>query len=440
MNTVWKTQTRFFAGVLMLSAAGATYAQEEITFSKDVAPILQENCHTCHRPGQMAPMALMTYEQVRPWAPVIKARVEAREMPPWHLDKTVGIQRYDNDVSLSDEEIATIAAWVDLGAPQGNPEDLPAPIDWPSDDVWRLAEKYGREPDLIVRSTPWTQSAQGQDQWWTPIIETGLTEDRWVTGMEVRPTMESRPVTHHAVVYVQQEEEPSDFSPAVDVPGRGSYLTEFAVGKIGDVFRENTGKLMKAGSRVAFDNHYHSVGEEITAQTELGIWFHQEGFVPKYRVYSQALGVMQAMDTLDIPPGKISTHHAYVPLVTHARLENYQPHMHIRGKAMSMEAILPNGQVQMLSHVDNFNFNWHVNYVYSEDSAPLLPAGTILKITAWHDNTAENPHNPDPTQWVGWGQRSYDDMYHAHVNVTYLTDEDYQQIIHDRRLSGGGND
>ena len=163
MNTVWKTQTRFFAGVLMLSAAGATYAQEEVTFSKDVAPILQENCHTCHRPGQMAPMALMTYEQVRPWAPVIKARVEAREMPPWHLDKTVGIQRYDNDVSLSDEEIATIAAWVDLGAPQGNPEDLPAPIDWPSDDVWRLAEKYGREPDLIVRSTPWTQSAQGQD-------------------------------------------------------------------------------------------------------------------------------------------------------------------------------------------------------------------------------------------------------------------------------------
>ena len=293
---------------------------------------------------------------------------------------------------------------------------------------------------MIVRSTPWTQSAQGQDQWWTPIIETGLTEDRWVTGMEVRPTMESRPVTHHAVVYVQQEEEPSDFSPAVDVPGRGSYLTEFAVGKIGDVFRENTGKLMKAGSRVAFDNHYHSVGEEITAQTELGIWFHQEGFVPKYRVYSQALGVMQAMDTLDIPPGKISTHHAYVPLVTHARLENYQPHMHIRGKAMSMEAILPNGQVQMLSHVDNFNFNWHVNYVYSEDSAPLLPAGTILKITAWHDNTAENPHNPDPTQWVGWGQRSYDDMYHAHVNVTYLTDEDYQQIIHDRRLSAGGND
>jgi len=420
-----KTKAGIFFGSLLFSVAGSVNAQEEITFSKDVAPILQENCHTCHRPGQMAPMALMTYEQVRPWAPVIKARVEAREMPPWHLDKTVGIQEYDNDVSLTDDEIATIAAWVDGGAPQGNPEDLPPAIDWPADDIWRLAEQYGREPDLIIRSTPWTQSAQGQDQWWTPIIETGLTEDRWVTGMEVRPTMESRPVTHHAVVYLQQEEEAGDFTPAVDVPGRGSYLTEFAVGKIGDVFRENTG---------------HSVGQEITAQTELAIWFHDEGYVPKYRVYSQALGVQQAMDTLDIPPGKITQHQAYVPLAAQARLENYQPHMHIRGKAMSMEAILPNGQVQMLSHVDNFNFNWHVNYVYSEDSAPVLPAGTILKLTAWHDNTASNPHNPDPTQWVGWGQRSYDDMYHAHVNITYLTDEDYQEIIDDRRAGGGGND
>ena len=107
---------------------------------------------------------------------------------------------------------------------------------------------------------------------------------------------------------------------------------------------------------------------------------------------------------------------------------------------MSMEAILPNGQVKMLSHVDNFNFNWHVNYVYADDSAPVLPAGTVLHITAWHDNSLENPFNPDPSQWVGWGQRSYDEMYHAHVNITYLTNEDYQQIIDDRRSGGGGND
>jgi hypothetical protein len=419
---------------MLFSAAGTVTAQiDDVTYSRDIAPILQERCQTCHRVGQMGPMALTTFDEVRPWAPVIKARVTQREMPPWHLDKTVGIQDFENDASLTDEQIDTIARWVDAGAPQGNPEDLPIPIDWPADDVWRMADQYGRAPDLIIRSTPWTQSAQGQDQWWTPIIETGLTEDRWVTGMEVRPTMEGRPVTHHAVIYLQQEEESGDFTPAVDVPGRGSYLTEFAVGKTGDVFRENTGKLMKAGSLIAFDNHYHSVGEEITAQTELAIWFHPKGYVPKYRVYSQALGVQQAMQTLDIPPGKITTHHAYIPLQSQARLENYQPHMHIRGKAMSMEAILPNGQVQMLSHVDNFNFNWHVNYVYTDDSAPVLPAGTVLHLTAWHDNTAENPFNPDPTQWVGWGQRSFDEMYHAHVNMTYLTEEDYTQIITERR-------
>ncbi len=429
--------TRWFglvAGAVLLATAGTASAQnDEYTFSRDIAPILQKNCQECHRVGQMGPMSLMTYEEVRPWAPLIKMKVVERLMPPWHLDKTVGIQDFENDVSLSDVEIDTIAGWVDAGAPRGNPEDLPTAVDWPDDELWRMAERYGREPDLIIRSTPWTQSAQGQDQWWTPIIETGLTEDRWVTGMEVRPTMEGRPVTHHAVIYLQQEEAPGDFQEVVDVPGQGSYLTEFAVGKIGDVFRENTGKLMKAGSQIAFDNHYHSVGQEITAQTELGIWFHEKGYVPKYRVYSNALGVQQSMATLDIPPGKVTTHHAYIPLRTQARIENYQPHMHIRGKAMSMEAILPDGQVQMLNHVDHFDFNWHVTYVYTDDSAPVLPAGTIIHITAWHDNSEANRANPDPTQWIGWGQRSFDEMYHAHVNMTYLTDEDYQQIISERR-------
>ncbi|MBL4820405.1 MAG: cytochrome c [Gammaproteobacteria bacterium] len=419
---------------VLLTVASTAYSQtNELTYSRDIAPILQQRCQTCHRPGEMGPMSLQTYEEVRPWAPVIKSKVVERVMPPWHLDKTVGIQDFENDISLTDAEIEIIANWVDAGAPQGNPEDLPTPIVWPSDGSWSMAKHYGREPDLIIKSDPWTQSASGQDQWWAPIVETGLTEDRWIAGMEVRPTLEGgRRVTHHALAYLQQDEEPGDFVAAVDVPGRGSYLTEFSVGKIGDVFRENTGKLMKAGSQIAFDNHYHSVGEEITAQTELGIWFYPQGYVPKYRVYSIPLGVQQAMTTLDIPPGKVTTHHAYIPLIAQARIENYQPHMHIRGKAMSMEAILPNGEVRMLSYVDHFDFNWHVNYVYTDESAPVLPAGTVLHLTAWHDNSEANRANPDPTQWVGWGQRSFDEMYHAHVNMTYLTDEDYAQIIAER--------
>ena len=197
---------------------------------------------------------------------------------------------------------------------------------------------------------------------------------------------------------------------------------------------------MKAGSRIAFDNHYHSVGEELTDSTDVGVWFYPKGDVPKYRVYGGALGVRQAMDTLDIPPGKVTVHHSYTPLALPARLENYQPHMHVRGKAMSMEAIYPDGRVEMLNHVGNFDFNWHVNYVYTDESAPVLPKGTVIHLTAWHDNTAANRANPDATQWVGWGQRSYDDMYHAHVNITYLADEDYEQIMSERRASTDNDD
>ena len=374
-RTTWNLHLGLLAAAVLLTAAGTTAAQTtgEVTFSRDVAPILQQSCQGCHRPGQMGPMSLMTYAEVRPWARAIRAKVVERVMPPWHLDKTVGIQEFENDLSLTDAEIDTIARWVDAGAPRGNPANLPPALDWPDDNVWHMAERYGREPDLIVSSTPWTQNAEGQDQWWQPIIETGLTEDRWVTGIEVRPSLVGRRITHHSVIYLQQEEQPGDHMPVVDVPGRGSYLTEFAVGKIGDIFRENTGKLMKAGSRIAFDTHYHSVGEEITSQTDVGIWFHPRGVVPKYRVYASALGVQQAMATLDIPPGKVTTHHAYIPLALPARLENFQPHMHIRGMAMSMEAIYPNGRVEMLSHVAKLDFNWHVNYVYTDDSAPVLP-------------------------------------------------------------------
>ncbi len=437
-----KTQMLWLVTVVMLfvalGAAPSSVAQTagavDPTFARDVAPILQRSCQACHRTGSMAPMSLVTYQEVRPWARAIREKVAERIMPPWHIDPTVGVREFANDISLSDDEIDTVVRWADAGAPLGDPNDMPPPIVWPAGDVWRLADKYAElgEPDLVIRSTPWTQDAQGQDQWYQPIVETGLTEDRWVKALEVRPSLPGRPIVHHAVTYLMQEEDPDDFEAAVDVPGTGSYFTEFAVGKIGDYFREDTGKLLKAGSRIRFDLHYHSVGEEITDSTELGIWLYPKGYVPKYRVYAQAMGVQQAMLTLDIPPGKVTEHEAFIPLRYPARLENFQPHMHVRGKAMSMEAIYPNGRTEMINYVGRFDFNWHVNYVYTDDSAPVLPAGTVIKLTAWHDNTAGNRANPDPTQWVGWGQRSYDDMYHAHVNVVYLTDEDYEQIVAER--------
>ena len=289
-----------------LPATAQTTDTDAVTFARDIAPILQRSCQACHRSGSMAPMSLVTYQEVRPWARAIREKVAERSMPPWHIDKTVGIRDFANDISLSDAEIDAVVRWVDAGAPLGNPADMPPPIEWPADDIWRLAAEYDElgEPDLVVRSTPWTQPAEGQDQWYQPVVETGLTEDRWVKALEVRPSLEGRPIVHHAVTYLMQEESPEDIEAAVDVPGTGSYFTEFAVGKIGDVFREGTGKLLKADSRIRYDLHYHSVGEEITDQTEVGLWFYPEGFVPKYRVYAQVLGTRQSMETFDLPPGE----------------------------------------------------------------------------------------------------------------------------------------
>jgi hypothetical protein len=209
-------------------------------------------------------------------------------------------------------------------------------------------------------------------------------------------------------------------------------FSEFAVGKVGDLFRENTGKLIKAGSKIRFEMHYHSVGEEMTDSSEIALWFYPKGVTPKYRVFAQPVGI-QGSRTLDVPPNTATMHEAYETLRAPARLENFQPHMHMRGKAMAMEAIYPDGRRETLSYVNRFDFNWHVNYVYDDDASPVLPKGTVLHIKAWHDNTAANKANPDPTQWVGWGQRSYDEMFHAHVNITYLTQEDYEQIVAERK-------
>ena len=409
-------------GMLVVGAflvlGGAAQAQApDVTFAKDVASILQEKCEACHRTGQMAPMSLTTYAEVRPWARAIRTKVVAGDMPPWHMSKTTGIQKFVNDISLTTEQIDTIVRWVDAGAPLGNPDDLPPTREWPSGERWRVGSLLGRDPDLIVTSTPWPQPAEGQDQGWQPVVDSGMTEDRWIKAVEVRPTIEGRRIVHHG----------------------NSALAEFAVGKAGEIYPDDTGRLLKAGEKVRFDIHYHSVGEEITDYLSIGVWFYPKDVVPKYVVKHSPMGVFQAMDTFDLPPHTVTKHHAFIPLETATRILSYQPHMHVRGKSMSLEAIYPTGRVEMLSYVENFNFNWHVNYVYADDVAPLLPAGTMIKLTAWHDNTAGNRANPDPTQWVGWGQRSYDDMYHAHVRYIELTEEDYKQMVQDRRRAATTN-
>jgi hypothetical protein len=409
-------------------AAFAQAAASPPTFTKDVAPILQAKCESCHRPNSIAPMSLVSFEETRPWARSIRARVSARQMPPWHIDKTVGIQHFANDRSLSDHEIDTIVRWVNEGAPKGDPRHMPPKVKWPDVEAWNYAPLFG-EPDLVIKSPAYTQRGSAQDAWYKPVVPTGLTESRWVRAIEIRPsTVKGRRITHHALARLQQDEPKEQASNDEEEEVGPGLFMEWAVGKQGEIMRPNSGKLMLPGSKIIFDIHYHAVGEDITDSVELGIYFYPKGQEPKHR---QVLGLFHAINGgsrgLDIPPNTVTTHQGVFVMKKAGRIENFQPHMHLRGKGMMMEAILPTGTTEVLSLVSNYQFNWHNNYVYAADAAPLLPKGTVLRFTAWHDNTKDNPDNPDPTQWVGWGDRTVDEMAHAWVNITYLSDEELKQ-------------
>jgi hypothetical protein len=426
---------QFAFGVFALSAAlavpGVARAQASApTFSKDVAPIFQEKCEACHRADSIAPMSLVTYQETRPWARAIKARVADHTMPPWDIDKTVGIQKFKNDRSLSTAEVETIVRWVDAGAPQGDPKAMPAPRTWPEDQGWNFAALFGqKEPDMIIKSHSFTMPAQSQDAWDKRMTPSGLTEPRWVRAIEIRPaTVKGRRITHHAIAYLQQDE-----AEAPSSNGLPSFFMEWAVGKQGELMRPDTGKLLLPGSKFVWDIHYSQAGEEITSQVEMGLYFYPKGEEPKYRTTLTLAPA--ALGTMDIRPNTVSMAEGFMVLREGARIESFQPHMHLRGKAMMVEAILPTGQRQVISLVSNFNFNWMTTYVYADEAAPLLPKGTMLKITAWHDNTTAKKTNPDPNQWVGWGDRTVDEMAHAWINIVYMKDEDFKAEQEKRRTT-----
>ena len=436
MMAFWKFRGMGLAAVAMgmlLGLPGAVAAADtQPTFTKDIAPIFQQKCEACHRPGYIAPMSLQTYQEVRPWARSIRQRVATRQMPPWHIDKAVGVQEFKNDRSLTNEEIDTIVHWIDNGAPRGNPEDMPPPVVFADDDVWNYADFFGGPPDLVVYSTPYTMPALAQDHWWRPEVPIGLTEDRWIRGIEIRPsTVPGRRITHHALARLQQEEEDDALGAASDIgPG---LLMEWAVGKQGEIMRPNSGKLLKADASIVWDIHYHAVGEEITDTVELGLYLYPKDQPPKYRQVLAAFSTFEGgRESLSIPPNKVTVTEAFHVLKQNGRIENFQPHLHLRGRGMQMEAILPTGERKMLSLVSKFNFDWHNNYVYADHAAPLLPKGTVLAFKAWYDNTAGLRGNPDPNQWVGWGDRTVDEMGHAWVNVTYLDDADYEAAVAER--------
>ena len=395
--------------------------QQSPTFSRDVAPIFQAKCQTCHHQGTSAPMSLVTYEEARPWARSIQQRVANRDMPPWHLDKTVGIRRYKNDRSLGDDEIATIVRWVDAGAPQGNPADMPAPRTFQSEAEWFIGE-----PDLKV-TTPndFVMYEKGPDWWIDQFAEMTLDEDRWIKAMEIKPS--NPKIVHHVVVYAIEPDAPEG------TPETGVQLHEYAVGKYGDIFGENTGRLLKKGTRLRYDMHYFAIGSEQHNKTTIAFKFYPKGVVPKYQVRSVAMRNIPN-DELEVPPNTVVRTDGYFRLPKSARIDAFQPHMHMRGRGMTLEAInVADNRTEILSSVDHFDFNWHINYVYADDVAPLLPAGTVLHMIGVHDNTSANRRNPDPNMWVGFGERSVDDMLQVWVNIVYLDDAEYQRLVDERK-------
>lgn len=265
------------------------------------------------------------------------------------------------------------------------------------------------------------------------MVQLNVTEPLWVQAVEMRPgTPAGRRITHHALAHLMQDD--PDATKLVDAPGAGGIndggvLMEWAVGKNYDIYRPGTGKLIAPGAKIWWDIHYHAVGEQITDHVELGVWLYPKDSPPKYRTYLTAFTSLPrngpGTTPIDIAPNSTAVIQGYTVLKAPARLENFQPHFHLRGKAMEIEAILPSGQTQVISYVDHFNFNWMTNYIYADDAAPVFPKGTIIHVTSWYDNTSANKFNPDPNQWVGYGDRTVDEMGHAWVNVTYLTDEDY---------------
>ena len=409
----------------LAAPAGAAEKTAPVTYAKDVAPLIQRACQTCHRPGQTAPMSLLTYDQVRPWAKAIKARVSAREMPPWHLDRTVGIQKFKNDPSLSDDEVSTIVGWVDSGAPPGNPAEAPPARQFADDGAWQIGK-----PDLIITSTPHKLAAAAPDWFGSYVMATGLTEDRYIKAIQTRPVSPAalRVVHHSAAFAVDGGRMGASFGD--DSKGAGQFLVEYASGKGGEIYPEGSGVLLQADKKVQIDFHLHAVGEEAIAQVELGIVFYPKGFVPKHVRWTKQLG--QTTEPLDIAPGALVRTDGYTRLNMAARITAFQPHMHIRGKRQCLELIYPNGRTELASCA-NFNYNWHLIYNYADDAAPIVPAGTMLHVISWHDNSTANRFNPDPKNWVGGGSRTIDEMAFSWIGWYDMTDQEYKDELAARR-------
>ena len=411
--------TLILVGVTPQASAGQA---NSVTFNKDIAPILQRSCQNCHRPESVAPMSLLTYQDARRYAARIKERTQLRDkmgvMPPWFIERDIGIQDFQNDISLSEEEIAKIATWVDNGTPEGNPADLPAPLFFSAEDVWDIGT-----PDLIVDLPPFTMEAEAPD-WWgmIPPASSGLTEDRYVAAMEVKEISDveggvgGKFIYHHAII--------------ASMGGRGAgQWPVHEVGRNAEVFDPLASPLLAAGSQFLIPGvHMHSNGQRTTAYLRLGFKFHPEEYEPTRRSINLVFGNGE----VDLRPMQAGQEvHIYQTLEQNMKMTTFEPHMHAAGVRMCLEAIY-GGRTETLTCA-GYDHNWVKVYNYAEDAQPLLPRGTLLHVTAYFDTTSDNKNVVDPRNWGGLGHRSIDNMAIVFTPGLVLNDEEFAEEVAKRR-------
>lgn len=406
--------------ILALGFAGAAMAAttpKSVTFHKDVLPVLQKNCQGCHRPGEAAPMAFLTYEQTRPWAKAIKAAVAAKQMPPWFADPKHG--KWANDRTMTAADIETLTAWADNGAKEGNKKDAPAPVQFTQG--WGIGK-----PDLVLEMpNSFDVPASGTVDYQYVVIPTGLSEDKWVQMAEARPG--NRQIVHHIIAFVREPGSKwfADAKPGVPfspkAQGQGGqrresdggmqeFLVGFAPGSPPEIMQPGKAKFLRAGSDIVLQLHYTASGKSGSDKSSIGLKFATAPVTQ--RILTSAVQT----NRFAIPAGAGSHEvKATLTLQEDADLVSLLPHMHLRGKSFQYRAVYPTGETEVLLNVPNYRFDWQLWYEFSQPKR--IPKGTRLEVTGTFDNSANNKFNPDPSKEVKWGEQSWEEMMMGFFDV-----------------------
>src|SRR5579884_3624388 len=423
------------AGLLFTSLAAAASTPAAPTFSKDIAPILYKHCAGCHRPDDIAPMSLLDYKSARPWAKAIREAVLTRKMPPWFADPHYG--HFSNDRSLAQKDIETIVHWVDAGAPEGNPADMPPPASFV--EGWAIPK-----PDLVFElPRAFDVPASGVIEYQHVIVPTGFTEDKWVQIAEARPTNPA--VVHHVIAYVREpgsnyfkDQKPGEFfvAPQPKADGKvdtsalpSDFLVGYAPGQPAEILAPGEAKLIKAGSDLVLEVHYTPNGKATTDRTRIGLIFAKEP--PKKRVMT----LSATNGTFLIPPGDPNYRvDSSFEVARDVYLASLHPHMHARGKDFEYRVVYPTGETKTLLRVPQYSWVWQLWYTLE---TPLrLPRGTKIECTAHFDNSANNPWNPDPAKAVRWGEQSFDEMMVGFFDLVFDAGMPVKELFQDTGTAG----